>query len=146
MNPMTFKQRRLWHLSLIALFLGGASLVILTTVNDHLLFFMTPVDVQAKKPAAVFRLGGIVETGSLRRHTDPVVITFRVTDGKAVLPVRYRGLVPDLFREGQGVVAEGALSPDGVFQAATILAKHDETYMPREVADALKAAQKGCPK
>jgi cytochrome c-type biogenesis protein CcmE len=144
MNPMTFKQKRIWYFSLIALFLGGAALIILTTVNDHLLFFMTPTDVLAKKPSDAFRLGGMVEMGSLHRDEDPLLIAFRVTDGKETLLVRYRGLVPDLFREGQGVVAEGTLSPDGVFQAATILAKHDETYMPREVADALKASQKEC--
>jgi cytochrome c-type biogenesis protein CcmE len=84
-----------------------------------------------------FRLGGLVQPGSLVRG-DNLTVTFRVADGSATLPVSYKGILPDLFREGQGVVAEGALEPSGVFRADTVLAKHDETYMPKDVADALK--------
>jgi cytochrome c-type biogenesis protein CcmE len=146
MNPMTFKKKRIWYLSLIALFLGGSALIILTTINDHLLFFMTPTDILKKSPTTFCRLGGMVETGSLQRHQDTLSVTFRITDGVKAFPVQYQGIVPDLFREGQGVVAEGALSPEGVFQAKSILAKHDETYMPREVAEAMKASQERCPK
>jgi cytochrome c-type biogenesis protein CcmE len=84
-----------------------------------------------------FRLGGLVETGSLKRG-DNLAVTFSVADGSAKLPVAYKGILPDLFREGQGVVAEGVLDSAGVFRADTVLAKHDETYMPKDVADALK--------
>jgi cytochrome c-type biogenesis protein CcmE len=146
MTPMTFKQRRIWYLSLIALFLGGSALIIFTTINDHLLFFMTPTDMLTQKPTTFCRLGGMVETGSLHRHQGTLLITFRITDGAKALPVHYQGLVPDLFREGQGVVAEGMLSPEGVFQAKNILAKHDETYMPQEVAKAMKVSSQECPK
>jgi len=133
------KHRRLWYLSLIALFLGGATLIVLTTLHDHLLFFMTPTDVLAKNPSTPIRLGGLVVEGSLHRHDDNLRIAFQVTDHESTIPVSYRGILPDLFREGQGVVAEGAWR-EGVFQATHLLAKHDEKYMPREVAEALKAA------
>lgn len=132
------KRRRLWYLGLITLFLSGATIIVLTTLNDHLLFFMMPTDALQKKPTLPIRLGGLVEVGSLH-HEEDLWITFRVTDGLQSIPVRYHGIVPDLFREGQGVVAEGTLSPTGVFEATYLLAKHDEKYMPRDVADALKA-------
>jgi cytochrome c-type biogenesis protein CcmE len=131
------KRRRLWYLGLFVLFLGGATLVILTTLNDHLLFFMMPTEALIKKPTTSIRLGGLVEEGSLH-HQDDLWIAFRITDGAQSIPVRYRGIAPDLFREGQGVIAEGTLSKQGVFQATYLLAKHDENYMPREVADTLK--------
>ncbi|MCE3230862.1 MAG: cytochrome c biosis protein CcmE [Alphaproteobacteria bacterium] len=133
------RKRRLWYLALVSLFLGGATLVVLTTLNDHLLFFMMPTDVLTKKPTMSIRLGGLVEEGSLQRHEKSFSVTFRVTDGQHSIPVWYQGIVPDLFREGQGVVAEGILLKEGVFQATRLLAKHDEKYMPRDVAEALKA-------
>jgi cytochrome c-type biogenesis protein CcmE len=139
------KHKRFWHLSLIALFLGGATLVVLTTLNDHLLFFMMPTDVLAKQPKEPIRLGGLVAEGSLRRHHNNLLITFQVTDDENTIPVSYKGILPDLFREGQGVVAEGVWR-DGVFQATHLLAKHDEKYMPREVAEALKANGQWRPK
>lgn len=132
------KKRRLWYITLITLFLGGATLIVLTTLNDHLIFFMMPTDALLKKPTTAIRLGGLVEEGSLK-HLDDHKITFRITDGKESVLVIYRGIIPDLFREGQGVVAEGKLSNDQLFQATSILAKHDEKYMPKDVADALKA-------
>jgi cytochrome c-type biogenesis protein CcmE len=131
------KRRRLWYLSLIALFLSGATLIVLTTLNDHLLFFLMPTDVLKKKPTTAFRLGGLVEEGTLQRQ-DNLWISFQVTDGATTIPLRYQGILPDLFREGQGVVADGTLSKEGVFIATRLLAKHDETYMPKDVADALK--------
>lgn len=131
------KHRRLWYLSLIALFLGGATIIVLTTLNDHLLFFMMPTDVLAKKPTTTIRLGGLVVEGSLHHHDENLFITFQVTDDLHAIPVSYKGILPDLFREGQGVVAEG-IWVNGVFQATHLLAKHDEKYMPREVAEALK--------
>lgn len=139
------KHKRLWYLSLIALFLSGATLIVLTTLNDHLLFFMMPTDVLAKQPTAPIRLGGLVAEGSLRRHDENLFITFGVTDDKNTIPVTYKGILPDLFREGQGVVAEG-IWKDGIFQATHLLAKHDEKYMPREVAEALKANGQWRPK
>ena len=138
------KHKRLWYLSLIVLFLGGATLVVLTTLNDHLLFFMTPTDVLAKQPKTPIRLGGLVVEGSLRRH-DENLLTFQVTDDKNTISVSYKGILPDLFREGQGVVAEGVWK-DEIFQATHLLAKHDEKYMPREVAEALKANGQWRPK
>ncbi|MBM3468670.1 MAG: cytochrome c maturation protein CcmE [Alphaproteobacteria bacterium] len=138
---MSPKQKRLWYLILIALFLGGCSLIILTTLNNHLLFFMMPTDVLASKPTNKIRLGGFVKSGSLQ-HPDPTTILFKITDGLHEIPVRYIGVVPNLFREGQGVVAEGILSSKGEFQASYLLAKHDENYMPREVAASLKTKEK----
>ena len=111
----------------------------LNAFRDSIVFFNSPSDVVGKHVAAGtrIRLGGLVKTGSLERGDD-LRIRFEVTDGNSELPVTYQGVLPDLFREGQGVVAEGALDTGGVFEADTILAKHDETYMPKEVADALK--------
>ena len=118
----------------LALSLGLA----LYAMRDTIVFFRSPSEiVAAPKPGLRVRLGGLVETGSVARGTDQRV-DFAVTDGAASVKVHYRGLLPDLFREGQGVVAEGALGTDGRFLAATVLARHDETYMPREVVDALK--------
>jgi len=114
--------------------------LILTALQDDLLFFYSPTDLQAK-PVAVdqrFRLGGLVAEESVERMEDGVTVAFTVTDLAHTIPVVYSGILPDLFREGQGVVAEGRLRPDGVFEASDVLAKHDETYMPPEVADALK--------
>jgi cytochrome c-type biogenesis protein CcmE len=112
----------------------------LSAMRDTIVFFRSPTEVArtAIAPGTRFRLGGLVDAGSVKRGPDQN-IEFAVTDGSASIPVRYRGLLPDLFREGQGVVTEGALSSAGVFTADTVLARHDETYMPREVADALKA-------
>jgi cytochrome c-type biogenesis protein CcmE len=119
--------------------LGVAAGLVLNALRDSIVFFSTPVMVAEKHipPGKRFRLGGMVEKGSLVRG-DNLAITFKVSDGSATLPVNYKGILPDLFREGQGVVAEGALDSAGVFKADTVLAKHDETYMPKEVADALK--------
>lgn len=119
--------------------LGIAAGLVLNALRDSIVFFTTPTmaverHIEAGKR---FRLGGLVQPGSLARG-DAVTATFRIADGGASVPVSYRGALPDLFREGQGVVAEGSLDAAGFFRADTVLAKHDETYMPREVADALK--------
>jgi len=147
---MTRKQRRLGFLSLGLLALGGATAMVLAAFSDTLVFFYSPSDVAAQAVGLErrIRIGGLVENGSLQRSDDGRRITFRVTDGNAQLAVAYDGILPDLFREGQGVVAEGKLRPDGVFAASNVLAKHDEKYMPREVADALKKSglwQEGAP-
>jgi cytochrome c-type biogenesis protein CcmE len=111
----------------------------LNAFRDSIVFFNSPSDVAEKHvpPGTRIRLGGLVKDGSVTR-ADNLVIRFDVTDGKNEIPVHYQGVLPDLFREGQGVVAEGEIGSGGVFNADTILAKHDETYMPKEVADALK--------
>ena len=136
---MTRKQRRLVLIGGALGVLGIAVALVLSALRDAIVFFNSPSDVMARHitPGARMRLGGLVKAGSLIRG-DNLKIRFAVTDGAHELPVVYQGVLPDLFREGQGVVAEGVLDGSGVFDADTILAKHDETYMPKEVADALK--------
>jgi cytochrome c-type biogenesis protein CcmE len=136
---MTRKQRR------FAMIAGGvgvlaiAVFLALFAMKDSIVFFNSPTDVVEKHvaPGARIRLGGLVAPGSVTRG-DALAVRFEVTDGNRAIPVTYQGVLPDLFREGQGVVAEGALDGAGVFKADNVLAKHDETYMPKEVADALK--------
>ncbi|MBL8806138.1 MAG: cytochrome c maturation protein CcmE [Rhodospirillales bacterium] len=134
------KRRRLMVLLLAALGLGTAAALTLTAFDDHLVFFHTPSDVAAHKVPVdrQMRIGGLVEEGSVERVAGSPVIRFRVTDLEHAVPVTYQGVLPDLFREGQGVVANGRLGADGTFRAAEVLAKHDENYMPSEVAEALK--------
>jgi cytochrome c-type biogenesis protein CcmE len=136
---MTRKQKRLMILGGFGLVLVSALALILTGLRDQIVFFRSPSEVMAGKVKAgeAFRLGGLVEKGSVLREPDQMV-RFRVTDGSNAIAVTYRGLLPDLFREGQGVVTEGRLDASGAFTASTVLARHDENYMPREVADALK--------
>ena len=136
---MTRKRRRLYVVLGGLALLGVVSALVLSAFSDNLVFFYSPSDVQAKKvpDGRSIRLGGLVENGSVKRETDGRTLDFRITDGNNALPVTYKGDVPDLFREGQGVVAEGKLDR-GQFRAATVLAKHDEKYMPPEVVDALK--------
>jgi cytochrome c-type biogenesis protein CcmE len=114
--------------------------MVLAAFNDNLVFFYSPTELSAQHvgPDRRIRIGGLVEEHSLERAEGGRLVTFRVTDGNKELAVAYDGILPDLFREGQGVVAEGRMRADGVFAAGTVLAKHDEKYMPREVADALK--------
>jgi cytochrome c-type biogenesis protein CcmE len=136
---MTRKQRRLILIGSGMAVLAIAVALMLNALRDSIVFFNSPSDVVEKHVAAGtrIRLGGLVKNGSVVRGNN-LSVRFEVTDGKNVIPVNYQGALPDLFREGQGVVAEGALDPAGVFNADTILAKHDETYMPKEVADALR--------
>ncbi|HEY8612924.1 MAG TPA: cytochrome c maturation protein CcmE [Roseomonas sp.] len=132
------RRRRLWVLLLCGLGLGAAAALALTAFRDNLVFFRSPSDIAAVMPAdgRAFRLGGLVEAGSVVR--EGAEARFRVTDGAHAIAVTYRGVLPDLFREGQGVVALGRMRPDGGFAASEVLARHDETYMPPEVMDALK--------
>jgi len=138
---MTRKQRRL---SLIGAALGVLALavaLVLGALKDSIVFFNSPTDVVEKdvKPGTRIRIGGLVKEGSVARGSEgDGSVRFEVTDGRSSVKVAYKGLLPDLFREGQGVVAEGALDRGGMFRADSVLAKHDETYMPKEVADALK--------
>jgi cytochrome c-type biogenesis protein CcmE len=138
---MKLKHRRLVFVAVGMALLAGAAALILNAARDTLVFFYSPSELAAKAPplGRAFRLGGLVEDGSLARGDDGA-ISFVVTDLQDEIAVVYRGILPDLFREGQGVVATGTLGPDGVFTASEVLAKHDETYMPREVADAIKKA------
>jgi cytochrome c-type biogenesis protein CcmE len=135
---MTRKQRRLVLIGSGLAVLGLAAALVLTALRDTIVFFNSPTDVVEKqiKPGTRIRVGGLVKPGSIERGAN-LLVRFEVTDGNKELPVAYTGILPDLFREGQGVVAEGVLEP-GVFRADTVLAKHDENYMPKEVADALK--------
>jgi cytochrome c-type biogenesis protein CcmE len=137
---MTRKQQRLGLLALGMAALGGATALVLTAFNDNLVFFYSPSELKAKAVAADrrVRIGGLVEAKSVSRTSDGSGVFFRITDGTTDVAVVYQGPLPDLFREGQGAVAEGKLRPDGVFTASSVLAKHDENYMPREVVDALK--------
>lgn len=136
---MTRKQRRL---TLIALSLGVLSIaltLVLSALQESIVFFNSPTDVVEKhvQPGSRIRLGGLVKPGTLQRG-DQLAVRFEVTDGNRVIAVSYQGILPDLFREGQGVIAEGTLESGGGFKADSVLAKHDEKYMPKEVADALK--------
>ncbi|HVZ70525.1 MAG TPA: cytochrome c maturation protein CcmE [Rhizomicrobium sp.] len=133
------KRRRLYFvIALLVAAAGGAALVI-TALKDNVLYFYSPSDLASKHvpPGTAFRVGGLVESGSLK-HGAGAEVTFTVTDGKNSVPVKYEGVLPALFREGQGVVAMGALDSGGTFDATQVLAKHDERYMPPEVVDALK--------
>jgi cytochrome c-type biogenesis protein CcmE len=134
------KRRRLYFVAAGMVLLGIAAALVLYAMNDSLVFFYSPSELAAKQvpPGRTLRVGGLVETGSVARDADGTTIHFRVTDTAKAVPVTYKGILPDLFREGQGVVAEGTLGPDGGFAAAEVLAKHDENYMPKEVVDALK--------
>ncbi|MFQ5466764.1 MAG: cytochrome c maturation protein CcmE [Kiloniellaceae bacterium] len=137
---MTRKRRRLYIVLTGMVLISAAVGLMLVAFQDSVVFFYSPSDIKAEVPPAgrAIRLGGLVEEGSVRRLDDGVTYAFRVTDTAESVPVTYRGILPDLFREGQGVVTEGRLGADGTFVAQEVLAKHDETYMPREVADALK--------
>ena len=141
---MKRKTRRLYFVGAGLLALGAAAALVLTAFEDNLVFFYSPSDLVAEKnpPGRAFRLGGLVEEDSFERLEDGLTFTFRVTDLSHSVPVTYQGILPDLFREGQGVVTEGELDADGVFVAREVLAKHDENYMPPEVAEALKKSGK----
>lgn len=124
--------------------LGGAAALVLSAFQSNLVFFFSPTQVYAKEAPGEknFRLGGMVEEGSVRKEGDGLTVRFVVTDTAQHVPVVYKGILPDLFREGKGVVAEGKLDSRGVFVANQVLAKHDENYMPPEAADALEQAKK----
>jgi cytochrome c-type biogenesis protein CcmE len=135
---VTRKQRRLYFVLLGMLAIGGATALVLTALGDTMVYFYTPSEMTGKQigPERRVRIGGLVEKGSVAKVQETT--TFTITDLTATLPVTYTGVLPDLFREGQGVVAEGRIGRDGVFHASEVLAKHDEKYMPKEVADQLK--------
>jgi cytochrome c-type biogenesis protein CcmE len=138
---MTRKRRRLWIVLACGVGLGSASALALSAFQSDLVFFVAPSDLAAKgAPGRTLRLGGLVEAGSLKQTISGAtpIAHFRITDGRAAVEVSYAGILPDLFREGQGVVTLGTLQSDGSFRASEVLAKHDENYMPKDVAEALK--------
>ncbi len=143
---MTRKRRRFFIVSGFLITFSIAAALVLMAFEENIVFFYSPTELSRKLEQQLIpqnrrlRIGGLVEDGSVDREDDGLTITFRVTDTVEVVPVRFRGLLPDLFREGQGVVAEGSMGSDGTFVATEVLAKHDETYMPKEVAEALKEA------
>lgn len=135
------------RLALVAAALGLLALatgLVLNAFRTNLVFFFTPSQVAAQEAPLdkAFRIGGLVEEGSVRREPDGLTVRFNVTDTAKTIPVVYRGILPDLFREGKGVVTQGRLQEDGVFVATEVLAKHDENYMPPEAAHALEQAHK----
>jgi cytochrome c-type biogenesis protein CcmE len=137
---MTRKQTRLAMILASLAALGVVAAMVLFAARDSIVFFYTPSDLleKAVKPGTRIRIGGMVVAGSWKKQP-PAENQFEVTDTLKTIAVSYTGLVPDLFREGQGVVTEGILEADGSFKADTVLAKHDENYMPKEIADSLKA-------
>jgi cytochrome c-type biogenesis protein CcmE len=141
LKPRT--KRGLWIVAGLA-GLGIAATLVLNAFQSNLVFFFTPSQVAANEAPRdrAFRVGGLVEAGSVVRDKDALTVRFNVTDTAKTIPVVYSGILPDLFREGKGVVAQGRLNADGSFKASEVLAKHDENYMPPEAADALKKAGK----
>ncbi|HEY7610629.1 MAG TPA: cytochrome c maturation protein CcmE [Alphaproteobacteria bacterium] len=137
---MKAKHRRLFFVGFGLALLGGAVALALVALQDTVTFFFTPSQAAARSiPAGQrVRLGGLVEEKSIKKLADGVTTEFRVTDRAKAVTVRYKGVLPDLFREGQGVVVQGAFQPDRSFTATTVLAKHDENYVPKELADELK--------
>jgi len=134
------RKRRLIGVLVIVIGVSIAAIVATKALNENMLFFVSPTDVkeQSLPVGKRFRLGGLVAGGSVSRASDSLAVAFIVTDGAESVDVRFDGILPDLFREGQGIIAIGALSSEGHFEAAEVLAKHDENYMPPEVADALE--------
>ncbi|WP_242122654.1 cytochrome c maturation protein CcmE [Sphingobium sp. Sx8-8] len=132
---MKAKHQRLILVIVALAALIGAGLLAASALKDEAAYFYAPNDVRTKgvEPGKAIRLGGMVVKGSIKRASDGVTIHFDVTDGKATVPASFKGITPDLFREGSGVVAEGAFDKSGIFQATNLLAKHDERYMPREL-------------
>ena len=141
--PAGLRKRRPYAVVAGLTMLGIAAALVLTALEDNIVFFHSPSDIHAKKiePGQNFRMGGLVKEGSISKAEDGLVHNFEVTDLDHTIKVSYRGIPPDLF-QGQGVVTEGSLRPDGVFLAREVLAKHDENYMPPEVAEALKKSGK----
>jgi cytochrome c-type biogenesis protein CcmE len=137
---MTRKRRRLLAVLAGMGMLGIAAALVLNAFSDSLVFFYSPSDLKTKAvpQGRMLRIGGLVEDASVKRAGDGKTVTFRITDGNTAVPVTYSGALPDLFREGQGVVVEGRLDGAGEVRAASVLAKHDERYMPKEVVEALK--------
>jgi cytochrome c-type biogenesis protein CcmE len=141
---MTPRRKRMLVVMLILMGVSIAAFLALTAFQKNLLYFYTPTQVAAgESPQGYpFRVGGLVVKGSVEREPDSVKVRFLITDGSATVPIVYAGILPDLFREGQGIISIGQMNGQGVFEASEVLAKHDENYMPPEVADSLKQSGK----
>lgn len=139
---MKARQKRLLLVGLAIVGVGAAAAMALSALQSNISYFFSPTQVKANESPAdhVFRLGGLVKEGTVQRRDDGLTVTFDVTDLAETVTVAYTGILPDLFKEGQGVVTKGRMGPDGLFLADEVLAKHDEEYMPPEVADTLKTA------
>ncbi|MCG6896934.1 MAG: cytochrome c maturation protein CcmE [Thiocapsa sp.] len=139
---MKARQKRMIFVGLAVLGVGAASALALSALNSNIAYFFSPSQVLANEapPGHVFRLGGLVTPGTMTREEDGLTVKFDVTDNAETVTVAYTGILPDLFSEGQGVVTKGRLGNDGIFYAEEVLAKHDEEYMPPEVADTLQTA------
>ncbi len=144
-GDMTRRQQRIVMVALILAGVAGATALALTAIGQNMLYFFSPTQIQAGEApkAHNVRVGGLVVANSVRRDADGLTVQFDVTDNLNTVTVAYRGILPDLFREGQGIVARGQLNDDGTFVAEEVLAKHDENYMPPEVYDALQTAESG---
>ena len=140
---MKTRHKRMMLIGLGLALLGGAAALVLSAFEDNLVFFYSPTQVANREvpQGKAFRIGGLVEAGSLTRAGDGLTVRFNVTDTAKVIPVSYTGILPDLFKEGKGVVAQGKIGADGVFHATEVLAKHDENYMPPEAAAAVDQAK-----
>ena len=139
-------KRRHKRIGIIIVALAGLSIAtffVASAFRNNLVFFFSPTQVAAKEAPVnrTFRIGGLVEEGTLKRETDGLTVRFTVTDTAASIPVVYKGILPDLFKEGRGCVAQGRIGTDGVFQADEVLAKHDENYMPPEAGEAIDKAK-----
>ena len=138
------RHKRITLIVLGVALLGGAAALVLNAFQSNLVLFFSPSQIAANEAprGKAFRIGGMVETGSVVRANDGLTVQFNVTDTAKVVPVTFTGILPDLFKEGKGVVAQGRLGPDGMFVATEVLAKHDENYMPPDAARAIEQAQK----
>ncbi len=141
---MKSRHKKLALITLVVAIIGVAVALVLNAFNSNLVFFFSPTQIaNGEAPTSrAFRIGGLVEEGSIKRQADGLTVNFVVTDTAKSIPVTYTGILPDLFKEGKGVVAEGKLGSDGLFSATQVLAKHDENYMPPEAAHALEQAAK----
>lgn len=140
---MKAKHKRLLHLVILLAVLGSATMLVMNAFKENVQFFYSPTELRTKVPldGRLIRFGGMVEEGSLVRYDDSTRVTFRITDFKTTVPVSYEGILPDLFKEKSGAIMTGRLQSDGSFLAINVLAKHDEKYMPPEIADTLHAPQ-----
>ena len=140
---MKARQKRLVIVLVGVVGFAAALALVMNAFNSNMVFFYSPTQIKNNEAPLnhTFRLGGLVEEASLTRENDGLTVNFNVTDGAEIIPVEYVGILPDLFREGQGIVAQGKLDSAGLFTASEVLAKHDENYMPPEVAEALEKAE-----
>jgi cytochrome c-type biogenesis protein CcmE len=139
------RKKRLYLVLLMVLGIGTAVALAVTAFDENLMFYYTPSEIVAGEAPVdhPFRMGGLVTAGSVKRQSEGLTVQFDVTDNDKLVTVEYTGILPDLFREGQGIISRGRLRPDGVFVADEVLAKHDENYMPPEVAESLKTVHPG---